>query len=118
MKILIEIPYGCQLFVEEPRNVAGLMESIAGAKLVKSSGYGKDREFTAADDSKIDIEILPDNYLIKPSDIVTTLKAEKETADKRWIEYYNKSNAFEAELKNLRSDLDSRGIPYTKPEAK
>ncbi len=44
------------------------------------------------------------------------VEEEKEIADARWIEYYNKSNKFEAELKNLKSDLDARGIAYTKDE--
>ena len=61
----------------------------------------------------LDLKIVPDSVLLPPTDPIEKLtKDNKATAD-RWLAEYQKRNAVEAELKQLKAELEKHGISIT-----
>ena len=115
MKLLIEVPSNYKLLVSSTPNSGALLQALTEAKLVSESGYGKDKKYTFANkDTRIEVDVVADDFDAQENDVLATLRSEKEQSDSRWIQYYNKANAAEKELAEIKKDLDSRGISYTK----
>ena len=119
MKILISIPYGTKLLVQNTTNAGALLSALTEVSLIKEDGYGDKKTFTfAPSNEQPEVEIKPDDFMktIASDDPIATLRQEKATSDARWVEYYQKANALETQLKALKQDLDERGITYKKDE--
>ena len=119
MKLLLEIPYGTKALLPNTPNAGLLFQAILETRLIKSEGYGNDKKWEyAAPEQQIGVEIVQDDFMSKLSehDPIKKLQEEKKASDSRWIEYYTKAGKLETELKELKADLDKRGITYKKEE--
>lgn len=117
MKLYIEIPNGTKLLVGQTPNSGALLQALTEAQLINENGYGDDKKYELVTDRKIEISVMPDDFIAPPTDIIKKLQEEKKQSDNRWIEYYHKTDKLEKQLKELYADLDAREITYKKVEA-
>ena len=108
MKLLMTVS-NTHLLIQ-PENSAAFLQSLSGITPVHKTGWGSDAKYVPAPDVEIEISVLNESKLEPTPDPIQKLQEEKKLADSRWIEYYNKANAFEKELKELKENLQKRGI--------
>ena len=114
MKLLIESSDYLLLPLEDTNGQ--LLAALQKAVVVTrdwSSGRLTPRTNTDGSLVSLDLKIVPDSVLLPPTDPIEKLtKDNKATAD-RWLAEYQKRNAVEAELKQLKAELEKRGISIT-----
>ena len=115
MKLLVTLRN--QSILVDPKNSATFLEALTDIKLIDTEGYGSSLKYKIQD-GEISVTVFDESKLLPADTLVEKLRAEVKTKEEYWISYYNKANEFEKQLKALQTDLDARGITYTKPEAK
>ncbi len=114
MKLLIEIPLNRKLLVSANANSGVLLQALTEVQLINESGWGDTKKIEIDTENRLEFSVVNDDFTATPSDFIVKLQKEKQDSDARWIEYYNKANEFEKQLKALQADLDARSITYSK----
>ena len=111
MKIKLEIPHAHSVVIDVNQDSGVLLKALSEARLVTSTGYGKDLKWHEAEISnRLTFEIVADSFFAAPHDAIAKLTKENEQTSNRWLKEYQQRQNVEKELKELKEKISGLGI--------
>jgi hypothetical protein len=109
MKIAVDT-HGHKMMLNVTDNVGILLTEIATAQLYHqdyvNNKYQWKRCGTKEEPLPVGIEFIEETQLNEATPAIDALSASLKESQKNWIEYYNKYNAAERELKELKAKIE------------
>jgi len=108
MNIMVEI--GNQyLRLRIDDNIGPLLEALSKTEIYQSKGWASDKKFvpcgTAERPERPGIEIVDDVDFEEATPIIASMTQQVESANKQWLEQYNRANELDKELKELKAKV-------------
>lgn len=106
MQLKVTLPGEFTVFNLE--DSATFIAAISRSKSYRTEGWGKDQKKIIVEEAPT-LTIVPDDFCadIKPVEPIVKLQESLRAAETRWVDYYNKSNELEEELKAAKAELAS-----------
>lgn len=111
MKIIVNTGYNTGLALEVNDNAEKLMMALAKALPVKKEYVAGDYRWilrnTDGFAEGLEIQMISDEAIMPPTETYEVMAKRLKEADNKWLEHYNRANAAENEIKELKEKLES-----------
>jgi hypothetical protein len=112
MNVKINIP--TQNILVPAIHAGPIIAALETAKHIQSEGWGKDQKWTETTSDTIKIEFVGDDLLSEKTPPLQRALDDYEAAQNRWLAEYNKRNAAEKEVADLKAKIEALKDEATK----